>query len=154
MMNLNKKNNNKNNINNNNNNINKFNNNNDNNINNFNNNLNFTLTKNVYNDKIIDNRMLPLFKNPIILKEIIDKQRNKYKINLTNKNKKNKLRIKINIYNEIVKLFLKGLTLYKNQLTNYLKKHNYQDLIFYLNKDENYKLNFIISNYFYEINKI
>nr|UIX25262.1 ribosomal protein S3 [Tricholoma matsutake]UIX25293.1 ribosomal protein S3 [Tricholoma matsutake]UIX25321.1 ribosomal protein S3 [Tricholoma matsutake]UIX25349.1 ribosomal protein S3 [Tricholoma matsutake]UIX25377.1 ribosomal protein S3 [Tricholoma matsutake] len=130
---------------------NKNNNNNNNNINKFYNNNNLNLTKNVYNDKIIDKRMLPLFKTPVILKKLIDKKRNKYNTNLSIQKKK--IRFKTNTFKELLNLFLKGLTLYKNKLSNYLNKHNNQDLILYLKKDENYKLNFIISNYFYEINK-
>lgn len=62
---------------------NKNNNNNNNNINKFYNNNNLNLTKNVYNDKIIDKRMLPLFKTPVILKKLIDKKKNKYNTNLS-----------------------------------------------------------------------
>jgi len=41
-------------------------------------NLNIDITKNDYNDIIIDKRILPLFKTPIILKQLNEKKRNKY----------------------------------------------------------------------------
>lgn len=47
-------------------------------------NLNIDITKNDYKDIIIDKRILPLFKTPIILKQLNETKRNKYNIILKN----------------------------------------------------------------------
>jgi len=112
---------------------------------------NFNITKNDYKDIIIDKRMLPLFKTPVILKKLSEKKRNKYNINLINPNKN--LNKKIITLKEILEIFLKGINIYKFKLTHYLKTHNNKDLILELKKDENYKLNITLSNYFYMIKK-
>jgi hypothetical protein len=120
--------------------------------NNNNNNLkNINLTKNEYNDLIIDKRILPLFKTPVILKQLNEKKRNKYNINLQNSGPN--FSFKLISLNEILSIFLKGIYLYNYNLNHYLKTHNNKELILQLKNDEIYKLNISLSNYFYIINK-
>ena len=126
------------------------NNNNNNNTNNLKN-ININLTKNEYNDLIIDKRILPLFKTPVILKQLNEKKRNKYNINITNQSPN--FSFKLISLNEILSIFLKGLNLYNYNLIHYLKTHNNKELILHLKNDEIYKLNISLSNYFYIINK-
>nr|YP_009739460.1 ribosomal protein S3 [Tricholoma saponaceum]QIC20304.1 ribosomal protein S3 [Tricholoma saponaceum] len=114
-------------------------------------NSNINLTKNKYNDLIIDKRILPLFKTPVILKQLNEKKRNKY--NITLKNPGPKFKFKLISLNEILSLFLKGIYLYNSNLNHYLKTHNNKELILHLKNDDIYKLNISLSNYFYIINK-
>jgi hypothetical protein len=124
-----------------------MNNNNNNNINNINN-----INNNEYSNIVIDNRILPLFSNPIILKQISDQEVNK--INLDQINPEKKLTYKVISFKEILELYLKGLNIYNLNLNNYLIRKNKLDLILTLNKnDEYYKLNLILSNYFYKVRK-
>ena len=46
---------------------------------------NINITKNEYKDIIIDKRIIPLFKTPVILKKLSDKKKNKYNFKLNNK---------------------------------------------------------------------
>ena len=114
-------------------------------------NLNIDITKNDYKDIIIDKRFLPLFKTPIILKQLNEKKRNKYNIIL--KNQGQNLNFRIITLKEILEIFLKGIYLYSYNLNNYLKKYNNKELILQLKNDEIYKLNNRISNYIYIIKK-
>ena len=114
-------------------------------------NLNIDITKNDYNDIIIDKRILPLFKTPIILKQLNETKRNKYNIIL--KNQEKKLSFRLITLNEILDLFLKGISIYNSNLNKYLKKYNNKELILQLKNDDIYKLNNKLSNYFYIINK-
>jgi Mitochondrial ribosomal protein (VAR1) len=118
--------------------------------NNSNTNLNISLTKNDYKDIIIDKRMLPLFKTPVILKKLSDRKRNKYNFNLKSDNKKN-FTFKIRPFKEIFNVFLKGINIYNNQLNHYLDTHKYTELILELKNDDHYKLNISLSNYLYLI---
>jgi Mitochondrial ribosomal protein (VAR1) len=112
--------------------------------------FNIDISKNNYKDIIIDKRILPLFKTPIILKQLNEKKRNKYII--LNNHTPN-FRFRLITLNEILDIFLKGLYLYNYNLNTYLNKYNNKDLILQLKMDDNYKLNNRLSNYFYIINK-
>ena len=114
-------------------------------------NLNINITKNDYNEIFIDKRILPLFKTPIILKQLNEKKRNKYNIIL--KNQDQNLKFRLITLKEILDIFLKGIYLYSYNLNNYLKKYNNKELILQLKKDEIYKLNNSVSNYIYIIKK-
>src|SRR3979411_845455 len=66
----------------------------------------------------IDSRILPLFRTPLLRKksEEIQLASNKYNLNIKNlKSNLNK-----NFTNQILKIFLKGITLYNLNLKNYL----------------------------------
>uniref|UniRef100_UPI0030FE5FCF ribosomal protein S3 n=1 Tax=Singerocybe alboinfundibuliformis TaxID=1346812 RepID=UPI0030FE5FCF len=104
-----------------------------------------------YSDINIDNRILPLFRTPIITKKLTDKKRNKNNLNLLNLKKK--LTYKFITLTEILKLYLKGINKYKMNLNKYLVDTNKLDLIFNIKNDEYYKLNLHLSNYLYKINK-
>lgn len=115
---------------------------------------NVELNKNEYNNIYYDKRKLPLFKTPIILKKLNDESKNN--INLSNYKKKLNLKIKIINLKEIVKVFLKGIKLYNDNLNKYLKNKNKnkKDLILQLKNDEIYKINKKIANYFYIVNRL
>jgi Mitochondrial ribosomal protein (VAR1) len=119
---------------------------------NINNNLNISITKNDYNEIIIDKRILPLFKTPVILKKLSDRKRNKYNFNLKSDNNK-KITFKLIPFKEILNIFLKGINLYNNKLNHYLETHNNKELILDLKNDDLYKLNINLSNYLYLIKK-
>jgi hypothetical protein len=112
---------------------------------------NINITKNEYKDIIIDKRIIPLFKTPVILKKLSDKKKNKYNFKLTKKAKKSSFK-KIT-FKEILNLFLKGIKLYKNLLSEYLNKHSNKIFILNLKNDvkfnKNLKLKTAISNFLY-----
>jgi hypothetical protein len=112
---------------------------------------NIDITKNDYKEIIIDKRILPLFKTPVILKKLNDKKKNKYNIKLINTQPQSIFK-KIT-FKEIFAIFLKGINIYSKNLNKYLKTHNNKELILQLKKDTNYKLNISLSNYFYWIKK-
>ena len=114
-------------------------------------NLNINIIKNDYNERFIDKRILPLFKNPIILKQLNEKKRNKYNIILNNQDQN--LNFRLITLKEILEIFLKGIYLYSYNLNNYLNNYNHKELILQLKKDEIYKLNNRVSNYIYIIKK-
>src|ERR1700733_7403077 len=107
------------------------------------------LNKNDYNNIYYDKRKLPLFKTPIILKKLNDESKNN--INLINYKKD--LNLKIISFKEIVKIFLKGIKLYNENLNKYLKSNNKKELILQLKNDEIYKINNKIANYFYIVKR-
>lgn len=115
--------------------------------------LNIDITKNKYNDIIIDKRILPLFKTPIILKQLNETKRNKYNIILKNKNQTKNFSFSLITLKENLDLFLKGISLYNYNLNTYVNKYNNKELILQLKNDDIYKLNNRLSNYFYIINK-
>jgi hypothetical protein len=117
-----------------------------------NNNNNINITKNEHKDINIDTRILPLFKTPVILQKLSDKRRNKYNIKLINT--QNKLSFKLITLKEILEIFLKGINLYNYKLNKYLNTHNNKDLILHIKKDETYKLNISLANFFYIINNL
>src|ERR1700710_697949 len=97
----------------------------------------------------IDKKILPLFSLPLQLKQINDQKRNKYNINTTDT--KSTYNYNIITLNQILDLYLKGITLYNYNLNNYLLKRNKLDLILQLKKENN--LNIRISNFFYTIQR-
>nr|YP_009739426.1 ribosomal protein S3 [Tricholoma flavovirens]QIC20270.1 ribosomal protein S3 [Tricholoma flavovirens] len=113
--------------------------------------FNIDISKNNYKDIIIDKRILPLFKTPIILKQLNETKRNKYNIILNNQTPN--FRFRLITLNEILDIFLKGIYLYNYNLNTYLNKYNNKELILQLKMDDIYKLNNRLSNYFYIINK-
>jgi Mitochondrial ribosomal protein (VAR1) len=114
-------------------------------------NFNIDITKNNYKNIILDKRILPLFKTPIILKQLNETKRNKYNIILNNRTPN--FRFRLITLKEILDIFLMGTYLYNYNLNTYLNKYNNKDLILQLKMDDNYKLNNRLTNYFYIINK-
>lgn len=114
-------------------------------------NFNIDITKNNYKNIILDKRILPLFKTPIILKQLNETKRNKYNINLNNRSPN--FRFRLITLKEILDIFLMGTYLYNYNLNTFLNKYNNKDLILQLKMDDNYKLNNRVTNYFYIINK-
>nr|YP_010192408.1 ribosomal protein S3 [Amanita sinensis]QZN08145.1 ribosomal protein S3 [Amanita sinensis] len=100
----------------------------------------------------LDSRILPLFRNPLLRKksEEIQLAPNKYNLNIKNlQNNLNK-----NFTNQILKIFLKGITLYNLNLKNYLLQSNNLNLILDIKNDKLYNLNTRISNFFNRVNKL
>jgi len=97
----------------------------------------------------IDKKILPLFSLPLQLKQINDQKRNKYNINTTDT--KSTYNYNIITLNQILDLYLKGITLYNYNLNNYLLKRNKLDLILQLKKENNFNIR--ISNFFYTIQR-
>jgi hypothetical protein len=100
----------------------------------------------------IDSRILPLFRTPLLRKksEEIQLASNKYNLNIkTLKNNLNK-----NFTNQILKIFLKVITLYNLNLKNYLLQNNKLNLILNIKNDKLYNLNTRISNFFNRVNKL
>jgi len=116
---------------------------------------NFKLTKNEDINIKIDKRILPLFSTPFLLQKLSEKKRNKYNLNLINSQKNFKFQKKIITLKEILEIFLKGIKTYNLNLKEYLEKHNNNklNLILELKKDDYYKLNNSLSNYFYQIKR-
>ena len=88
--------------------------------------------------------LIPLFRTPLTLKNINNQKNNNFNIKNTNLNKLS--------LNNILDLYLKAFTLYKNNFNNYLNSYNNLDLI--LEKKSVNNLNLKISNYFYILNRI
>src|ERR1700733_7250739 len=104
------------------------------------------LNKNDYNNIYYDKRKLPLFKTPIILKKLNDESKNN--INLINYKKD--LNLKIISFKEIVKIFLKGIKLYNENLNKYLKYFS-----LFLKEIRYYRtLHFLVLNNFIKFNLI
>ena len=119
-------------------------------------NKNINMIKNKYKGIIIDKRMIPLFKTPIINKILNDEKKNKYTRNIL------KQRQKIGLTKFTVKglfrIFVKALKLYTYGVKNYAIKYSYLFLILNLNRNKKYtpsfKLNSAISNYLYIVNRL
>jgi hypothetical protein len=100
----------------------------------------------------IDSRILPLFRTPLLRKksEEIQLASNKYNLNIQNlQSNLNK-----NFTNQILKIFLKGITLYNLNLKNYLLQNNKLNLILNIKNDKLYNLNTRISNFLNRANKL
>jgi Mitochondrial ribosomal protein (VAR1) len=97
----------------------------------------------------IDSRILPLFRTPLLRKksEEIQVDINKYNLNIQNN-------LNHNFSNQILKIFLKGITLYNLNLKNFLLQGNKLNLILNIKNDKLYELNTRISNFFQRVNKI
>jgi len=111
----------------------------------------------------IDKKIIPLFNNPIELKQIKLRQKNTYKFNILNpafhpSSSQGSIlcldkKLKIISLNEILSIFLRGINLYTLTLNNYLKKESKLKLIRELKYDEYNKLNIIYNNYLYLLNR-
>src|SRR5882757_4665165 len=79
----------------------------------------------------LDSRILPLFRNSLLRKinEEIQVDINKYNLNIKNIQSN----LNQNFTNQILKIFLKGVTLYNLKLRNFLLQNNKLKLIFELN---------------------
>jgi hypothetical protein len=100
----------------------------------------------------IDSRILPLFSVPLLRKrnEEIKVDINKYNLNIKNlQSNLNK-----NFTNQILKIFLKGVTVYNHNLKNFLLQDNKLSLILNIKNDKLYELNTRISNFFNRVNKL
>jgi hypothetical protein len=100
----------------------------------------------------IDSRILPLFRTPLLRKksEEIQLASNKFNLNIQNlQNNLNK-----NFTNQILKIFLKGITIYNLNLKNYLLQSNKLNLILNIKNDKLYNLNTRISNFINRANKL
>ncbi len=108
--------------------------------------LNYNLNK---QNLKIDSRILPLLRTPLLRKknEEIQVDINKYNLNI-----KNNLNHKFS--HQILKIFLKGITLYNLNLKNFLLQGNKLNLILNIKKDKLYELNTRISNFFQRVNKL
>jgi hypothetical protein len=95
----------------------------------------------------LDSRILPLFRTPLLRKksEVIQLAPNKYNLNIN---------LNQNFTNQILKFFLKGITLYNLNLKNYLLQSNNLNIILNIKKDKLYNLNTRISNFFNRVNKL
>jgi len=108
--------------------------------------LNYNLNKqNLY----IDSKILPLFRTPLLRKKSEKIQVDIDKYNLNNQNNLN-----LNFSNPILKIFLKGITLYNLNLKNFLLQDNKLNLILKIKNDKLYELNTRISNFFQRVNKL
>jgi len=120
-----------------------------------NNNKNINMLKNKYKGIIIDKRMIPLFKSPIILKILSDEKKNKYTRNMIKQ--RQKIGLKKFTVKGLFRIFVKALKLYTYGLKNCAIKYSYLFLILELNQYKKYnkilKLNTAISNYLYIMNK-
>jgi len=109
-------------------------------------------TENTY--KNLDVRILPLFRLPVHLKNLHDKNISKYNINVldldTNKTKgltnNNIISLKSNL-----DILLKTLNLYQVKLNNEINSKNKLTLILKLKQEKNNILNIILNNYYYSI---
>jgi hypothetical protein len=100
----------------------------------------------------IDSRILPLFRTPLLRKksEEIQLASNKFNLNIQNlQSNLNK-----NFTNQILKIFLKVITLYNLNLKNYLLQSNKLNLILNIKNDKIYNLNTRISNFINRANKL
>jgi hypothetical protein len=108
--------------------------------------LNYNLNKqNLY----IDRRILPLFRNHLLRKksEEIQVDINKYNLNIQNN-------LNHNFSHQILKFFLKGITLYNLNLKNFLFQGNKLNLILKIKNDKLYELNTRTSNFFHRVNNL
>lgn len=108
--------------------------------------LNYNLNKqNLY----IDSRILPLFRTHLLRKESEETQVdiNKYNLNI----KKN---LNHNFSHQILKYFLKGITLYNKKLKKFSFRNNKLNFILKIKKVKLYGLNTRISNFFQRVNKL
>jgi len=99
----------------------------------------------------VNKRILPIFLTPVIKKIINDKKRNKYNLNILNSQKN--LTPKIITENQIIELFLKGVTVYNKNLNDFVSKWNNLELILNLKNDDFYKSNLRLSNLLYCIKR-
>src|ERR1700684_3967750 len=108
--------------------------------------LNYNLNKQILS---LDSRILPLFRTPLLRKksEEIQVDINKYNLNIQNN-------LNHNFSNQILKFFLKGITLYNLNLKNFLLQGNKLNLILNIKNDKLYELNSRISNFFQRVNKL
>jgi Mitochondrial ribosomal protein (VAR1) len=108
--------------------------------------LNYNLNK---QNLSLDSRILPLFSTPVLRKksEEIQVDINKYNLNIQNN-------LNHNFSNQILKFFLKGITLYNLNLKNFLLQGNKLNLILNIKNDKLYELNSRISNFFQRVNKL
>src|SRR6266704_738048 len=108
--------------------------------------LNYNLNK---QNLSIDSRILPLFRTPLLRKksEEIQVDINKYNLNIQNN-------LNHNFSHQILKFFLKGITLYNLNLKNFLLQGNKLNLILNIQNDKLYELNTRISNFFQRVNKL
>jgi len=120
-----------------------------------NNNKNINMLKKKYKGIIIDKRMIPLFKTPIILKILSDEKKNKYTRKMIKQ--RQKIGLKKFTVKGLFRIFVKALKLYTYGLKNSAIKYSYLFLILELNQYKKYnkilKLNSAISNYLYIMNK-
>ena len=120
-----------------------------------NNNKNINMLKNKYKGIIIDKRLIPLFKTPIILKILSDEKKNKYTRKMIKQ--RQKIGLKKFTVKGLFRIFVKALKLYTYGLKNCAIKYSYLFLILELNQYKKYnkilKLNTAISNYLYIMNK-
>lgn len=98
-------------------------------------------------------KIIPLFSIPVHLKEIKNREQNKFNIKLINQT--NNLTSKVINLNEILSIFYRVINLYNLNLNNFLKKENNNKLklIRELKYDEYNKLNIIYNNYLYLLNR-
>ena len=98
-------------------------------------------------------KIIPLFSTPVHLKEIKNREQNKFNIKLINQT--NNLTSKVINLNEILSIFYRVINLYSLNLNNFLKKENNNKLklIRELKYDEYNKLNIIYNNYLYLLNR-
>jgi Mitochondrial ribosomal protein (VAR1) len=97
----------------------------------------------------IDSRILPLFRTPLLKKKSEEIQVDVNQYNLNTQNNFNP-----NFSNQILKVFLKGITLYNLNLKNFLLQGNKLNLILNIKNDKLYELNTRISNFFHRVNKL
>jgi hypothetical protein len=108
--------------------------------------LNYNLNmQNLY----LYSRILPLFRTPLLRKKSEEIQMDIKKYNLNNQNNLNH-----NFNHQILKFFLKGITLYNLNLKTFLLQGNKLNLILNIQNDKLYELNTRISNFFHRVNKI
>jgi len=100
----------------------------------------------------LDSRILPLFRNSLLRKinEEIQVDINKYNLNIKNIQSN----LNQNFTNQILKIFLKGVTLYNLKLRNFLLQNNKLNLILNIKNDRIYELNSRISNFLNQVNKL
>jgi hypothetical protein len=100
----------------------------------------------------LNKQIIPLFNNPIKLKQLKLRQENKFDLSIIN-NTENLNKV-INL-SDILNIFLRGLNLYNLTLNKFLKKENNNKLklIRELKYDEYKKLNIIYNNYLYLLNR-
>ncbi len=97
----------------------------------------------------IDSRILPLFRTSLLRKKSEEIKVDISKYNLNTQNNLNH-----NISNQILKFFLKGITLYNLNLKTFLLQGNKLNLILNIQNDKLYELNTRILNFFQRVNKL
>src|SRR5215469_427344 len=92
-------------------------------------NNNIIITKDV--NLKIDNRIIPLFSNPVLFKQKTAVINTTYSLKKNNVKNKRNLKNKILSMKEILLLYLKGFKLYNNNLKFFLKNQNIFNFVEY-----------------------